>query len=126
MLAKVHSVDFHYVSPAHAAIDERLQLWARWVRVRPSGWQTHPMFKQYRSHAWQWERPEAKAPINTLDAVAMEKAVSQLPEKHRDAVRWSYVFQNNPIQMARRLAVSKDGLLALVVDGRSMLNNRRV
>jgi DNA-directed RNA polymerase specialized sigma24 family protein len=125
MLAKVHSVDFHYVSDAHQAIHERLELWARWVRVKPTGWQTHPMFKQYRSHSWQWHTPEIRTPVNTLEAHALEKAVSALPEKHRDAVRWSYVFQNNPLQMARRLGVSKEGLLALVVDGRAMLINRR-
>ena len=124
MLAKVHSVDFHYVSDAHLAIDARLQEWARWVRVRPAGWQSHPMFKQYRSHAWQWHRPEYKTPVNTLEAHEMEKAVAKLPDKHRAAIRWSYVFSNNPIQMARRLAVSREGLLSLVVDGRSMLINR--
>ena len=126
MLAKVHSVDFFYVSDAHQDIHERLELWARWVRVKPSGWQTHPMFKQYRSHAWQWHRPEVKAEINTLDAAMLEKAVGKLPEKNRDAIRWSYVFCNNPIQMARRLGVSKEGLLELVIAGRSMLKNRGV
>lgn len=124
MLAKVHSVDFHYVSESHREIDLALTQWARWVRVKPSGWQTHPMFRQYRSHAWQWEAPIVQAAINTLEAHKTEKAVSALPEKHRDAVRWSYVFRNNPIQMARRLGVSKEGLLALVVDGRTMLINR--
>jgi DNA-directed RNA polymerase specialized sigma24 family protein len=124
MLAKVHSVDFHYVSENHYAIDRELQQWARWVKNRPAGWHTQPMFRQYRSHAWQWERPVHQDPINTLEAHAMEKAVGALPEKHRDAIRWSYVFKNNPHQMARQLAVTKERLLALVVSGRSMLNNR--
>ena len=124
MLAKVHSVDFHFVSIGHHDIDKDLEQWARWVRPRPAGWQTHPMFKQYRSHAWQWHVPELHPPINTLDAHKMEIAVSKLPQKNRDAVRWHYVFRNNPIQMARQLGVSKLGLLALVVAGRTMLNNR--
>lgn len=124
MLAKVHSVDFHWVQESHREIDRQLTQWARWVRVKPSGWQTHPMFRQYRSHAWQWETPVYQVPVNSLEAHLMEKAVAALPEKHRDAIRWSYCFRNNPIQMARRLGVSKEGLLALVVDGRSMLNNR--
>lgn len=124
MLAKVHAVDFHYVQDGHQAIHARLEDWARWVRVKPSGWHTHPMFKQYRSHAWQWERPVYQTPINTLEAHEMEKAVAKLPEKNRDAVRWSYVYCNNPIQMARRLGVSREGLLELVVNGRTMLKNR--
>lgn len=125
MLAKVHSVDFHYVSEAHREIDADLTQWARWVRVKPSGWQTHPMFRQYRSHHWQWHMPEFQIPVNTLEAHEMEKAVARLPEKNRDAVRWHYVYRNNPIQMARRLAVSKEGLLRLVVDARQMLVNRK-
>lgn len=126
MLQKVHSVDFHYVSDAHLEIDAQLVQWARWVRVKPSGWQTHPMFKQYRSHHWQWHEPVYQPPMNTLEAHETEKAVSKLPDKHREAIRWHYVFQNNPIQMARRLAVTKQGLLDLVVDGRQMLVNRMV
>jgi DNA-directed RNA polymerase specialized sigma24 family protein len=124
MLARTKSVDYHYVSDAHLEIDGKLQQWARWVRVRPGGWQTHPMFKEYRSHSWQWRRPEVRDPINSLEAHAMEKAVARLPDKHRDAIRWAYVMCNNPIQMARKLAVSKEGLMVLVVQGRTMLTNR--
>ena len=117
-------VDFHHVKDTHREIDAQLCAWARWVRVRPSGWQTHPMFRQYRSHAWQWERPVIQDPVNTLEAHKIEKAVAKLPDKQRDAVRWSYVFRNNPNQMARRLGVSMGGLLELVVQGRTMLVNR--
>jgi DNA-directed RNA polymerase specialized sigma24 family protein len=62
--------------------------------------------------------------VDTLDAVLLEKAVSALPEKHRAAVRWSYVHAGNPVAMARALAVSKQGLSDLVGDGRTMLQNR--
>ena len=121
---KRDSIDFFLIPDAHLAIDARLCMWARWVRVRPAGWQTHPMFRQYRSHAWQWEAPIVQMPINTLQAHATEKAVAALPDKNRDAIRWSYVFPSNPAGMARRLAVTREGLLALVNDGRTMLINR--
>ena len=117
-------VDYFLVPDGQLAIHERLEAWARWVRVRPSGWQVAPMFRQYRSKAWQWERPEPRPSVNIPEAVAMEKAVSLLPEKHREAIRWSYVFSGNPVGMARRLAVSKQGLLELVQAGRTMLTNR--
>ena len=117
-------IDYFEVRPAHLAVHARLEAWARWVRVRPHGWQTAPMFRQYRSHAWQWETPEVKAPVNTLEAVAMERAVSGLPEKHRDAIRWAYVFTGAPGRMCRQLAVSKEGLLELIHAGRTMLVNR--
>lgn len=117
-------VDYHYVAEGHEAIHTALENWARWVRVKPSGWQTHPMFKEYRSHAWQWHRPEPKPVIDTLAAHDVEKAVAALPEKHRGAIRWCYVFRENPIQMARKLAVSREGLMCLISDGRAMLKNR--
>ena len=60
-------------------------------------------------------------PADTLDAVLIAKAVSALPEKHRAAVRWSYVHCGNPVAMARTLGVSKQGLADLVDAGRTML-----
>lgn len=117
-------VDYFAVADGHLAIHARLEQWARWVRVRPHGWQTAPMFRQYRSHAWQWETPEVRAAVNTLDAVAMERAVSALPQKNRDAIRWCYVLTGNPLAMARRLGVSRAGLMELVESGRTMLVNR--
>jgi len=116
--------DFFYVSNEHLAVHARLEAWANWVRVRPHGWQVTPMFKQYRSKAWQWERPEPKPTLNIPEAVEMEKAVSLLPEKHRTAIRWNYVFGGSPVGIARDLAVTKERLLELVNEGRSMLRNR--
>lgn len=124
MLAKVKSVDYFIVSEAHADIHNRLELWARWVKPRQVGWAVSPMFRQYRSHAWQWETPEVRATINILDAVEIEKAVAQLPEKHKHAIRWNYVFKSSPVAMARQLGVSKEGLADLVRVGRTMLENR--
>jgi DNA-directed RNA polymerase specialized sigma24 family protein len=117
-------VDYFIVQDGHLAIHRRLEAWASWVRVRPHGWQVAPMFRQYRSNAWQWERPELKASVNIPEAVEMEKAVSQLPEKHREAIRWVYVFGGGPLVMARKLAVTKHGLMDLVHGGRAMLKNR--
>lgn len=116
-------VDFHLVADNHAALHLRLEQWARWVKVRPHGWQVAPMFRQYRSKAWQWERPVPKAAINTLEVVAMEKQVSRLPDKEREAIRWVYVFGGSPAAMARHLGVSKAGLMELVSAGRTMLVN---
>ena len=80
------------------------------------------MFRQYRSHAWQWHTPELKTPVNTLEACEVEKIVSQLPSANRTALRWCYVFPWTPINAVRReLAVTRDGLAELVRDGRSMV-----
>jgi hypothetical protein len=117
-------IDFFVVADHHLAVHARLEAWASWVRVRPHGWQVAPMFRQYRSKAWQWERPEVRAQLNIPEAVEMEKAVSLLPPKHRDAIRWAYVWCNGPVAEARRLGVSKQGLCELIAQGRTMLNNR--
>lgn len=117
-------IDFFHVEPSQLAVHDALCNWARWVRVRPHGWQVSPMFRQYRSHAWQWERPSVPDPVNIPEAVAMEKAISGLPEKERFAIRWSYCFQGHPAAAARHLAVSKQGLAELVTAGRMMLRNR--
>ena len=118
------TVDYSHVQAHHEAIHARLENWRRWVIVRHHGWQTAPMFRMYQSKARQWESPVIQNPVDTLDAVLMEKAVSALPEKHRDAIRWWYVHAGNPVAMARALAVSKQGLADLVDAGRTMLKNR--
>ena len=118
------TVDYNHVHERHAAIHARLENWRRWVRVRPNGWQVAPMFRLYQSKSRQWEAPVIQSSVDTLDAVLMEKAVSALPEKHRAAIRWSYVHAGNPVAMARALAVSKQGLADLVDAGRTMLQNR--
>jgi DNA-directed RNA polymerase specialized sigma24 family protein len=117
-------VDFNHVATEHEAIHARLENWRRWVTVRHHGWATAPMFRMYQSNARQWHAPVIQTPVDTLDAVLVEKAVAALPEKHRAAVRWSYVHAGNPVAMARSLGVSKQGLADLVTDGRSMLQNR--
>jgi|SRR3972149_990224 len=125
MLMRVtEAVDYNYIKPEHETIHARLENWARWVRVRPNGWATSPMFRLYQSKNRQWEAPVIQHPVDTLDAVLVEKAVALLPVKHREAIRWSYVHCRDPLGMARTLAVSKQGLADLVSDGRTMLNNR--
>lgn len=124
MRAQETVVDYNHVHDRHQAIHARLENWRRWVVVRPHGWQTAPMFRMYQSKARQWEAPVIQDPVNTLDAVLLEKSVSALPEKHRAAIRWCYVHCSNPIGMARALGVSKQGLADLVDAGRTMLQNR--
>jgi hypothetical protein len=117
-------IDYFLVRDEHLAIHARLEAWARWVKVRPFGWQTAPMFRQYRSKAWQWERPEVKSPVNVPEALEIERAVSVLPEKNRTAIRWVYVACDGPVKMARDLGVSKEGLMDLVHAARTMVRNR--
>jgi DNA-directed RNA polymerase specialized sigma24 family protein len=117
-------IDFFVVQDGHLAIHRRLEAWASWVRVRPHGWQVAPMFRQYRSKAWQWHEKVLSTPPNIPEALEVERAVSVLPEKHRTAIRWCYVMGGGPLRVARDLGVSKGGLLDLIHVGRQMLVNR--
>ena len=125
MLMRIQeTVDYNHIKPEHEAIHARLENWSRWVRVRPHGWSTHPMWRSALTSR-QWDvSPHIGTPVDTLDAALMEKAVYALPEKHREAVRWWYVYRRDPAAMARNLGVSKQGLADLVGSGRTMLQNR--
>ena len=116
------AVDSHAVHPEHAAIDDRLKNWARWCHGN-SGRTCQPMFRLYRA-AEHWGAHEPGSAVDTLDATAIQKAVGVLPEVHRKAVSWCYVIRSNPRRMAEGLAVSMEGLLLLIHDGRTMLVNR--
>ena len=125
MLMRIQeTVDYNHIKPEHEAIHARLVNWERWVLARPHGWFTHPMWRNSRTSR-QWEvSPYIGVPVNTIDAALMEKAVYALPEKHREAVRWWYVYRRDPVAMARALGVSKQGLADLVEAGRTMLQNK--
>jgi DNA-directed RNA polymerase specialized sigma24 family protein len=122
---KRDDIDLHAVRHEHLAIHERALNWARYVRDgNRSGHGTAPMFRHYRSSE-VWGTDTLRTPIDTLDGHRMEKAVAQLPERHRYAIRWHYVFQFVPPQkVCRALAVTRLGLADLVHDGRSILKNR--
>lgn len=118
-------VDFSRIPTRHDAINLRLEHWAKWVSVHPQPWKVQPMFRQYRSHSWQWHAPEIKTELNTLECVEVEKMVSQLPDKHRAAIRWAYVFPwIAPSVIRRELALTKEGLEQMLTDARDMLVNR--
>lgn len=118
--------DFTHIHTRHDSIHARLEAWGRWVRVTPKEWGTQPMFRGYQSKARHWEiSPAIHVPINTLETLAVERAVALLPEQHRDALRWFYVFGwIHPGVVMRRMNVNGSQLLDLLHEGRDMLGNR--
>ena len=95
------------------------------MRVTPRMMPQQPMFRFAKSNARQWEiDPPIHVEINTLAAHEVEKAVAGLPDKHRTAIRWSYVFGHIPVHIVRReLGVTKDALCQMIEDGRDMIKN---
>lgn len=116
--------DLHIVAERHIDIHGKLEAWGRWIVDRPKGWGVQPMFRQYRSGAWQWHAPEARPQGSPQDHLAIERAVTGLPDKHREALRWCYVWPYVPVGKVRQyLAVTRDDLARLIVDGRDMVKN---
>ena len=119
------SIDLNHVHPRHDAINLRLEEWARYCRVKPAVWCCQPMFRLYRAPK-QWESDlQIRIEINTLAAHEIERAVSFLPDKHRTAIRWAYVFSHiHDARIRAELGVTQEGLARLIHDGRDMLVNR--
>ena len=126
LMKAANHVDYHRIDPDHAAIHERLQNWRRWVAGKSLAWASHPMWKNLKAKEefLARERGEYHIAPDLQDAHAIEKAVSMLPEKHRFAIRWWYVYSGNPLKAARQAAVSNARLAELVKEGRQMLINR--
>lgn len=122
---KREAIDFFLVADRHLVIHDRLTNWARYVAVRQIQHQAS-IWRMGKSNGRQWHQPELSVPVNQLDGHKMEKAVADLPDMHRDALRWSYVYRINPSHMRRYLGVTDAGLYQLVKDGRNMLVNRAV
>ena len=119
------SIDLSHVHPRHDSIDRRLIEWSRWVKVRPASWSMQPMFRNFRAPKQYETDLHVPIAINTLDASEMERAVSFLPDKHRTAIRWCYVFAHVPVgKVQRELGATREALAGLIHDGRSMLVNR--
>lgn len=119
---KTNSVDYFRVESHHEAIHDRLTNWASWVTVRQPSW-VSPIWKLGKSNGRQWHTPEHRQSCDILDAQVMEKAVYRLPIKYRAAIRWCYVWRYGELKFRREHGLTPDGLMRLLVDGRSMLMN---
>lgn len=107
------------------AIHARLINWARYVRDHPHPLPVQPMFRNAKTPRTLDIDRYMPPPVDQLDGLLIEKAIRQLPEKNRDALRWAYVFPYLfPMKMAKRLGLSVPGLGKALRDGRIMLKNR--
>lgn len=118
--------DFFYVADGQLAIHNRLENWARYVDAKGITWQQGPIWKLGRSNRRQWDVPELRPPVDTLDGGKLEIAVRALPDPHMCALRWCYVYRGGALHAARRIGTTRAGLYELVRTGRQMLINRRV
>lgn len=121
---KRDAIDFHEIPDRQVAIHTRLENWGRscWSTTGPSA---SPMFLLYRSDE-VWHAPEAKIPVDQHDADKIARGVRALPQPHMQALQWYYVRPGSPIKARRIIGCTLEALRVYVLDGRSMLINRRV
>lgn len=127
-MSKKNYVNYDHIPDGQGEMHERLVNWARWIRSGSRDWACHPMWKPCIAKELEELRAKQEQaplePIKIDEAVAVERAVAQLPDKHRKAIRWCYVFKHNPLAACKTIAVSKEELARLVNDGRQILMNR--
>ena len=115
--------DFFLIPEGQEAIHGKLENWALYVEFKRPSW-ISPTWKGGRSNGRQWHIPVLRPEVDSLAGHAMELAVRGLPEPHRDAIRWAYIYKTPPIKAQRQIGVTQEALLRLVIDGRTMLKNR--
>jgi hypothetical protein len=120
---KRDAIDLVLVRPHHEAIHRRLDNWARWCKGTSGGGAVHPMFKEYRN---AYDEPViAGVPCDTLDAIAVQKCFTQLPEKQRWVLMWWYCRPFIPVMRVRQaLGLTTPALYEMVHDSRTMMKNR--
>jgi len=116
-------VDFEAIPAQQEQIHARLRNWARWCRGRPTS-NAAPIFRLYRSTDIH-EGHNTTVPVDGLDAARIAKGIGGLPESHRHGLQWYYVHPVAPTRAAKTLGLTLAGLAELVIDGRTMLINRR-
>lgn len=122
--------DFFIVLPQHLDIHDRLRNWARYIAANGYKKNCAPMFQHYRSSE-VWAETQAFNPVDRIDGHRLEKAIGALPDKHKYAVRWVYVYSCGgdgrapvwPKTAQRSLGVNREGLVYLINAARSMLRN---
>lgn len=113
------------VALEHRVIDTRLHNWSRWAVVHGARF-IQPMFKGYRADESfdDVQGQQRPLPIDANDALRIEKAVVQLPERHKLATVWFYRVKCQPVKACKAIGVSRLGLAELLHDARAILVNR--
>lgn len=113
--------DLHKVPESVADFEPRLQAWAAWNRGDGGGGNTSSLWRQYKAPS-AYDRPTGIRPpqIITADALAVERAVRQVPEQHRAVLRLYYVANVHPGRICAEAALHPGALKRFLDDARCM------
>lgn len=124
-MAVTGKIDLQAIDDAHSDVHKRLTNWAAWASPRTSGGygSVSPMFRLYRSKAFQWHPPQFRETVDIQDALVVEKCMRHLPYELREALIWFYLVRCTPSIAFRHLGVGERGLAVYLRDGRAMVKN---
>jgi DNA-directed RNA polymerase specialized sigma24 family protein len=100
-------------------IDELLKNWARWVRVHQRQGRCGSIEHRYKLRrgddtpygwgAWLTTPPQVMLPqLDALAALEVEKTMRRLPRKHRQALKYEYVYRLPWKMSCKRLGLGYD------------------
>ena len=105
-------------------IHQRLVNWGNWARVKPHYHHCASIEHRYRSPQC-WYPPEPRPPEPDLfDALAVERTMRHLPQKHRESLFLRYVCRLSPEAVRRKMRVPLEDMWLLLDAARVMVINR--
>jgi hypothetical protein len=93
-------------------INERIENWSRWAKVRPHYRVTQSLEGRYKSPQ-HWEPPSVSLPTDVNDALLVEKELVSLtfPHKARELIKYFHLTPFIPLHVACRKIKTKPHLI---------------
>lgn len=115
-------------------IDEALQNWARWVRLRPHQGHCRSIEHRYKlrriddtRYGWgAWQTTPVMPPLPEVDALAaleVERCMRFVPKGPRTALKFKYVLRAPRAWCCRRLVIPYDYWDTHIADAQQMVAN---
>ena len=107
-------------------MENRLINWARWAKVRPHYATCRSLEGKYKAPP-TWHPPEPRIEVDTLDAVVIEKALTNptFPKKSREIIKYSYLTPFiHPMKISRKLGIKNGDIESELRYAINMLENR--
>lgn len=128
LYSRVRPLPVDAVDPDHEAIHTDLEAWGRWNRDRRHKMRCGSAEQEYRAPWRQWHYPTTgeMMPRNMVNPRnrAVDRAVLNLPEQHRESIRRYYSFQQRPEIICRQVNIRYADFARWMRDCRCMVLNQ--
>ena len=103
----------------------RLTNWGNWARSKLHYGACHSIEHRYQSPQC-WHPVEPRIIVYEHDALAVERQMRFIPDKHRKALKYKYVQRMTDKQCWQRLILRPDKWGSFLLDAQHMVENRLV